>query len=841
MLMTNLNLKSLLVALVCCLFNLSASAQEDSAYDLPEPELNISALTVVAEKAVAITQMVNDAYKANEVSVDLSGAAELLGTTDETLEGAIDQILYGVNGDSLTNDYTAGAPGFWFNCLGTEETPTDECVVGSWGGDGCAFFAEAFAYDVESKTLTANLGMFPGQAESVRYADVYLVVGSKAVKVRLTLTIVPRPTVDLPEPELQVSKLTVVAEKEFAITQIANNVYKADQVIVDLGGVAELLGTTDEILEVAIDQILYGVKADWEFADQKADSLTNAFTAGAPGFWFNRLGDGESYVTDECVVGNYGGTGCAFFAEAFEYDAANNTLTANLGMFPGLTEVTRYADVYLVVGNKAAKVRLTLTVEPIPTLPLAQMTKVGETTVEVQRAAELGYGASTFHVDADAIAALLECDPDDLEMMLLASDEENLQNWGDTDGWMTETGTATNWGNNSALCIKYQSADNTAGNYGNFWMCTFPGGVEDGAVYTTPVYLKYQNSYYVVTIVTTIKDQEINPDDYVSVAERNIAIKANNLGEYEIPSKASIPLNDLETLLGTTSPTLYGQKKTEDGFSYSNSYTCDPAPGFWMTNDGYTSTWGSANTDWGVTYASNGTFTFWQMPNQLVVGQVYAGTVYLRNDETGKMITVNLSVTCTDEYIAPDVKLEQVGSESVAVGMETVNNATSGELELDLTKMIEALELSADEDDLYDFFSSGSKCLVGENASGEWAAPTSIEDGQYFDVQGKVVADINDYNFQVYLEYNGGETAMLYVDGVDPVAEGEAVTLKIGFVNGNNVYAFYVTLMNEEDLTGISTAKVTNADGQIYDLSGRKVVKAQKGVYIQNGKKFVVK
>ena len=820
MLMTNLNLKSLLVALVCCLFSLSASAQfKASGTMLPE---------------------VYDGL----FTFDLTEVATQLGTDAATLAAALEEGA--VNRDEtkmfflqdaedptvLYDTYTANGYGFWMTA---EPKPIN------WGVEGFVWFTE-LAVDADENELYLAVGNNGDvNVDDVLKATFVLKYNDKEATFAIDMTIIAPPTFDLPEPELQISKLTVVAEKEFAITQIANNVYKADQVTVDLTGVAELLGTTDETLAGAIAKIVYGVKADWEFADQKADSLTNAFTAGAPGFWFNRLGDGESYVTDECVVGYYGGTGCSFFAEAFAYNAESKTLTASLGMFPGVTEVTRYADVYLVVGNKAAKVRLTLTVEPIPTLPLAQMTKVGETTVEVQRAAELGYGASTFHVDADAIAALLECDPDDLEMMLLASDEENLQNWGDTDGWMTETGTATNWGNNSALCIKYQSDDNTDGNYGNFWMCTFPGGVEDGAVYTTPVYLKYQNSYYVVTIVTTIKDQEINPDDYVSVAERNIAIKANNLGEYEIPSKASIPLNDLETLLGTTSPTLYGQKKTEDGFSYSNSYTCDPAPGFWMTNDGYTSTWGSANTDWGVTYASNGTFTFWQMPNQLVVGQVYAGTVYLRNDETGKMITVNLSVTCTDEYIAPDVKLEQVGSESVAVGMETVNNATSGELELDLTKMIEALELSADEDDLYDFFSSGSKCLVGENASGEWAAPTSIEDGQYFDVQGKVVADINDYNFQVYLEYNGGETAMLYVDGVDPVAEGEAVTLKIGFVNGNNVYAFYVTLMNEEDLTGISTAKVTNADGQIYDLSGRKVVKAQKGVYIQNGKKFVVK
>lgn len=818
MLMTNLNLKSLLVALVCCLFSLSASAQFKASGTMLRDggavlEFNLTevATQLGTDTATIVNALVEGAVNRDETKMFLLQDAE-----DPT-------VLY--------DTYTAIGFGFWMT---TESKPIN------WGVEGFAWYTQ-LEVDAEEDGLYLFVG---NNGDAVKVDDVLkatfvLKYNDKEATFAIDMTIIAPPTFDLPEPELQISKLTVVAEKEFAITQIANNVYKADQVTVDLTGVAELLGTTDETLAGAIGEIVYGVKAGWEFADQKADSLTNAFTAGALGFWFNRLGDGESYVTDECVVGDWGGSGCAFFAEAFAYNAESKTLTASLGMFPGVTEVTRYADIYLVVGNKAAKVRLTLTVEPVPTLPLSQMTKVGEETVELERTPTAGYTPGYFSVDADAIAEKLGCEPADLEMVLLASDEESLQNWGETDGWMTETGTATNWGNGNVICIKYPSGLNADGSYGNFEMCQ-EAALENGAVYTTPIYLKYQNSYYVLTVVTTIKGKEFNPDDFDSVAERNLSIKANNLSVYEIPSKVSIPLNDLETLLGTTSPTLYGQKKTEDGFSYSDEYSCDPKPGFWMSNDGYVSTWNSANTDWGVTYAS-GVFTFWQMPDKLVVGQVYAGTVYLRNDETGKMITVNLSVTCTDEYIAPDVKLEQVGSESVAVGMETVNDATSGELELDLTKMIEALELSADEDDLYDFFSSGSKCLVGENASGEWAAPMSIEEGQYFDVQGKVVADINDQNFYVYLEYNGGETAMLYVDGVDPVAEGEAVMLKIGFVNGNNVYAFYVTLMNEEDLTGISTAKVTNADGQIYDLSGRKVVKAQKGVYIQNGKKFVVK
>ena len=39
--------------------------------------------------------------------------------------------------------------------------------------------------------------------------------------------------------------------------------------------------------------------------------------------------------------------------------------------------------------------------------------------------------------------------------------------------------------------------------------------------------------------------------------------------------------------------------------------------------------------------------------------------------------------------------------------------------------------------------------------------------------------------------------------------------------------------------TGINSVKSENTDGEIYDLSGRKVVAPQKGIYIQNGRKYV--
>ena len=52
---------------------------------------------------------------------------------------------------------------------------------------------------------------------------------------------------------------------------------------------------------------------------------------------------------------------------------------------------------------------------------------------------------------------------------------------------------------------------------------------------------------------------------------------------------------------------------------------------------------------------------------------------------------------------------------------------------------------------------------------------------------------------------------------------------------------FYLTTGDETGIAETMTDEVLKADGAIYDLSGRRVEKLQKGIYIVNGKKVVNK
>ena len=58
----------------------------------------------------------------------------------------------------------------------------------------------------------------------------------------------------------------------------------------------------------------------------------------------------------------------------------------------------------------------------------------------------------------------------------------------------------------------------------------------------------------------------------------------------------------------------------------------------------------------------------------------------------------------------------------------------------------------------------------------------------------------------------------------------------------STTHARTMNIIFEGDVTGISTVKTaTSMDGNFYDLSGRRVTKPTRGLYIVNGKKVVMK
>lgn len=88
-----------------------------------------------------------------------------------------------------------------------------------------------------------------------------------------------------------------------------------------------------------------------------------------------------------------------------------------------------------------------------------------------------------------------------------------------------------------------------------------------------------------------------------------------------------------------------------------------------------------------------------------------------------------------------------------------------------------------------------------------------------------------DGKLKVKFPYNVSEPTYVYIYGGTRASSGVAL-LKI--------YGFEV-ISDASGIEAIENGKQTNADAPVYNLSGQRVNKATKGIYIKNGKKVLVK
>ncbi|MBR6033132.1 MAG: hypothetical protein IKP36_14430 [Bacteroidaceae bacterium] len=109
-----------------------------------------------------------------------------------------------------------------------------------------------------------------------------------------------------------------------------------------------------------------------------------------------------------------------------------------------------------------------------------------------------------------------------------------------------------------------------------------------------------------------------------------------------------------------------------------------------------------------------------------------------------------------------------------------------------------------------------------------------------------------------YMVYLGGDKSMTYKAATNPVAK---IGIKVGEDKAKGVYDINFTKAALSDKstpiqsydvadfkakltvggTGINSVNADDSNAPVYNLAGQRVNKAQKGVFIQNGKKVAVK
>ena len=815
--MITTHFKKLLAVVVCLLTGITAQAQFKGAAE-QYPTKDYSAAIV----KFSLTEV------ATALGTDTATLAKAYNTWQdaEAWEGENLFWLIGAN-DAATDQPTADGKGFWMTAEGERIAY----------GEGAIWYAFAVV-DVESDAFSFHCGQMPEvmKAGDSAKGKFQLRYNSKSVDFEVTLNVIEKPTVEIPDPMLLWKDLTIVDSLTQNINQKPRSGYDSDKVEVNLTEALVKLGLDGSLLKDELAQFLFAKKATLEDASvgaQMSDSLTNESSAGAPGFWLREVFTEDGDPTFECGRFGYDGDD-AFYAEAFAFDAETGILSCNVGQMPNkLTGGnTYYTYIYVVYGDKAIKIRYNLVLEEVKLGTLEDYTEAGTGTIRVEMEPQNNYNTKDFSIDMEGICTALGCNVGDIDdfFMLKTATEFAGKNQEGVGYWVDKSGSVIAWGENAMFYITPKADD-----FSKFGIGQYPGHMTAGDSVRAYVYFLANSKYYQLGIDLVIKEPKQVDGVFESVAQRAIEVQQVP-GTYVWTSGEEIPAAWVEEQLGTSDWVLYaldvlnedGSEK-EGNAKYTKAYTCDPNPGFWMDGEGHNVGWNKDATRVGITVASpSGKFSLMQHPG-VALGDVFHFPIFLVNEDNGKMVTFNFTYSIVESV----VQVEEVGKETLVVPVDKKGTTAT----LDLTKIVKALDTTVDE--LID-----GNYLYGMTATGTYGGGVSVYDGLAFNMQGVTTLDDVAFYFEGAPDDETGNTLILSVYSNEEIADDFSAMGQMCFLVNGKRYVIELKFVSKNAYinTGIDEAQVSVVKCQpIFDLQGRKVTKAQRGLYIQNGKKYLVK
>lgn len=748
----------------------------------------------------------------------------------------IDPMIYNVpDGKTRSAFYTQGSVGgFWMDA---NSTPV------KWGSaNGCKWF-NTMSWSATEDAFVIGVGQFPDATTSgEKYSTTFVLeYNDKSVNFGITLNVTEKPAVDVTPIR---SKLNLLATPTPAggASQYVRNSYDGDYVKISLDGAAAKLGLDEATLSANLSDYLYCTAYDVTNEVIK-DSLTNTSTAAALGWWLAQVYDENTgETTDQCGAVAYG-TQNVFYVQSITY--SSDTLSVQIGQYPStLKEGSNlYTYLYLINGTKAVRIKVSLNVlvKEKSDTTFDKMTRVGGEEIAYVRDPSNGYGADTYYFDADSIAKLFGDDVSSSELTLQALTAENeLTDSYTANGgfWMDLESHPVTWGPTDAYCAEYTY--NASGkSYLN--ICNMPSStIAIETVTKGSIFLVLDDKYYEFAMRVQMGEKETS--DYTVATCKTVATYKY---EYQIIPDASayqdytkqdttifLDMTEVASLLGTSTPSFYAETYPDStGNIFTKTYSCAPNPGFWMDPDttaqnrSVASVWGTTNT-YGICFTDN-YFQFFQLPNSssVAAGKHFTDNFYLVNLKDGKKIQYTITVKFVEEL----TKHTNVGQEQIAGKARGEEGCALADI--DLTAMYTAFGCTEEE-----FEAAGS--WVAPNASGTYSDENyDALEGFFFAADGTTVSDGTEV---VHAGVNEDGQLATYI--VDDANLDNEYTVTFAALYNDQMYYFYVTINKDGVPSAIEGIKAGTAkSGVIYDLSGRKVVTPTKGVYIQNGKKFLVK
>lgn len=831
--------------------------------------LCILCIPASAQFQKSVEQYVNSSWANVSVDFTMTEIAEVLGTDAATLAGALDAWaeayetgtqetnLFFLNDPTdpskLIEDYTQGGPGgFWINNTG---------IPAAWGTEDLMYFnmlewGYGSATDEEGNETGENedylsiiFGQMPDVMPEGATFNPHFTLKYNGKEATFDITYIVNPLPSVPEIATNViADLNIVGEAFVSATRTDIQGYDATQLSVDATEIIEKLGVDASLFGAQLSTLLYTELRDTELG-VCADTLSHNFTAGAPGWWLQRVlypqgHEQQGEESPNVAAAPYGNT-CHIFLEAFAYNTETNAITCNLGQYPGTPKAGEFVDahIYILYGDKAYRVTYHVDFAESEAISLADMTNTGNTDFNLTfNDSFADYQTININVDIDNISTLLECPASEMNFTGL-KDEEGL--WvGDYTAnggyYFDMEGFVGTWGANASFFI--QPTDET---YSTFQVGLMAGKQANvGETYSAKVYFVNGSSYYTLTINCAIEHKESDDQSTWEIVEKKPAIvqviAASTEDGYITDGNQTVYTltpEQINDIIGTTSPVMYVHNHdtivaaTGEVYAPYTKYPCDPRPGAWFNKDGWGQLWaGNAEVPVGICWnESTGAFSVYQVPGIQVPGNTFTAPIFFVNEENQKLIEVDFTVQFVDELKSQEV----VGTESILLPVsEFMDDMT---VDIDLEKPAAAFGISVEE--LLNAY--GMKGMKSSGLYSEGQDPINM--GLTFDRNG-----FYDEYGMIYLNViEEGDAYQLLISCSEEVDENFRTSATFCFEYNDQIYVYNATFLSETAYTdGIEDVKadVKAGNDKVYDLSGRQVNNpTQKGIYIKNGKKFIVK
>lgn len=811
-----------------------------------------------AQFSGSTTQYPTSDYSLTGITFSLSDVAAAVGTDTATLVADLDtwsteysagtiapsRFFVSENGVISTADYNQGAAGgYWLNSEG---------IITTWGTTATWYTYPT--WDATDDELTFWAGQFPDTlvAGGTCKATYVLEFNGQQATFDLTLNVLANPEISVVMPtQVDSANIEIVAEKSISVSQYVRTNTATEAAQIDLEDVFSLLGADINEVRYNMDSVMYAYTYDVN-VDGKASYVTRTSTTtlgNDPGWWMYPLvgDDGETH-TGEIVSYDYNTTETVLSFGGFTL-SSDSILSMAIGQNSGVAaEGTTYTgSVLLAYNNKAVKVNVSVALVEVPTLPLSQMTEVGDTTFTITRESTLGYTGTSLSIDVDAIAALLGVESSaDISFQALASEGTLTTNSTANNGgyWMNESGYVMSYGTGCYFFVEPASSSS----YATLNLGTYPDAFSETGTYNFAMYFVGGTNYYELNfdVTVTVETAEVEPEDFVSVAtiEEEIEIIPDATNYTTDDMVTTLDMDYIAEMIGTSSPLLYTYAAPADDSSeptLTDSYTCTPNPGFWMGPEGYNGSWGASTGVYGMTYAS-GEIIWYQYPGSRSVGESYPGTFFFVNGSTGQMVTYKVTVSYVSEYSA---KITDVGSEDIIIAMGVDDPLYTT---VDMTNAFTALGITEEE--------FPTVALVARASNAKYLDESNYDiDGFMFDADGYAL-DANDeasalnalYYIALTDENDGSIQFAAFSIGDAPNAATTGYNSKFGLVYNNQRYVFNISLYDEDKYTGIesteaydaTTADVISTTGVVVRKNATNLKGLPAGTYIYKGNKYAV-